>query len=69
VKLEKIDWYQWRIQKMDLGEAKRLRVVPPAGVQGQSSRWMSGGKAHRSWSINAFCVIVKPFSCIPKCKN
>jgi len=32
--LKKIDWYQWRIQKMVLGGGEGgLWAVPPAGVQ------------------------------------
>jgi len=30
--------------------------------RGQSPRWGLGGESPRSWSINAFCVMVKAFS-------
>jgi len=32
------------------------------GAGGQSPRWGLGGESPRSWSINAFCVMVKAFS-------
>jgi len=47
---------------LERGEG-HMWAVPPAGVQGaELPLGASEGEARRSWSINAFCVIVKPFS-------
>ena len=47
---------QWRIQKIVLGGEGGLGAVPPAEVHGAET------PAPRSWSTNAFCVLVKAFS-------
>jgi len=41
------------------GEGRLWAVPSAAGCRGQSSFWGSGGEARRSWSINAFCAMVK----------
>jgi len=59
-------WVQWPIQKIMLGGgAKGSGGCAPSGSAG------AGGEVPppRSRSINAFCVMVKAFSRIPKCKN
>ena len=61
-------WVQWPIQKivLELGaNGSGVCAVPPVGVQGQGAK----SPLPRSWSINAFCVMVQTFSRIPKCKN
>ena len=39
------------------------------GTGGRAPMGVWGGEAPRSWSTNAFCVIVKAFSWIPECKS
>jgi len=53
------------------GEAKgACGLCPQLGCRRQSCRWGYGGEAPQKldcWSIIAFCVLVKPFTSIPKC--
>ena len=50
--------------------AKRSEGCAPNGGAGGRARLRSvGAKPPRSWSINPFCLMVKAFSWIPKCKN
>ena len=44
-------------------------AVLPAGVQGAEPLLEAFRPPPRSWSIIAFCVMVKAFSRILKCKN
>jgi len=45
------------------GGEGRLWAVSLAGMQGAELPLAGmGGKAPTRWSINAFCVVVKPFS-------
>ena len=52
------------IQTIVLRGEGSLEAVPPAGVQGAKRPLGSGGEAPppRTWSIDAFCVMVKAFS-------
>jgi len=51
---------QWRSRRSRWERQKGLGVCPSGGT---------GSTAPRSWSVNAFCVMVKTYSWIPKCKT
>jgi len=51
-----------------VGGQRMSGAVLPAGVQG-AEPLLEAFRPARSWSIIAFCVMVKAFSRILKCKN
>jgi len=54
---------QWRIRRIVLGERRGSKGCAPSGGAGdRAPAEGSGAKPHRSWSVNAFCVMVKSFS-------
>jgi len=70
-----VDSDRWRVsggsRKSNYGVQGVWGCAASGGAGGQSPRWWVWGQSPlpRSWSIIAFCVMVKAFSWIPKCKN